>query len=111
LIPAQYQLTETRTRDYSQRTAWNVRDSDGTAIFSCSPSLSGGSALTLKFAEDLSRPVIHVHAGLGIENAGKKLRDFVQQHAIKTLNIAGPRQSHEPDVAVFVEQVLSLAFV
>ena len=43
LIPAQYQLIETPNRDYSQRTAWNVRDSDGTVIFSFGPSLSGGS--------------------------------------------------------------------
>jgi len=111
IIPAQYKLVETPLRDYSQRTAWNVRDSDGTAIFSCSPSLSGGSALTLKTAKDLSRPVIHVHAGLGLESAGKKLRDFVQQHGVKTLNVAGPRQSHEPDVAAFVGQVFSLAFI
>jgi hypothetical protein len=110
IIPARCQLAETPVRDYSQRTAWNVRDSDGTVIFSCSPSLSGGSALTQQIAKDLSRPMIHVHAGLGIENAGRKLQDFVQQHGIKILNIAGPRASHEPDVAAFVEQVLSLAF-
>jgi hypothetical protein len=111
IIPAQYRLVETPLRDYSQRTTWNVRDSDGTVIFSCNPSLYGGSALTQKITADLSRPVIHVHAGLGIQSAGKKLRDFVQQHGIKALNIAGPRESHEPDVAAFVEQLLSLAFI
>ncbi len=110
-VPARYQLTEAPFRDYTQRTMRNVRDSDGTAIFSCHPSLSGGSALTQKTAQDLSRPMIHVHAGLGIENAGKTLRDFVQRHGIRILNIAGPRASHEPDVAAFVGQVLSLAFI
>lgn len=110
-IPPHYRLTETPKRDYAQRTAWNVRDSDGTAIFSCSGSLSGGSALTQSIAQDLGRPVLHVHTGLGLENAGIRLQDFVQQHAIQILNIAGPRQSHEPDVVGFVEMALSLAFV
>ena len=111
IIPAQYQLAETPLRDYSQRTAWNVRESDGTAILSCSAFLSGGSALTLKTAQDLSRPVLHVHAGLGLERAGKTLRNFVEQRGIKILNIAGPRQSHEAHVGTLVEQVLSLAFI
>jgi hypothetical protein len=67
--------------------------------------------LTRQIAEDLSRPVIHVHAGMGLKSAGKKLRDFVEQHRVRALNVAGPRQSHEPDVAVFVRQLLSLAFI
>jgi hypothetical protein len=32
-IPPQYQLTETPKSDYVQRTEWNVRDSEGTLIF------------------------------------------------------------------------------
>ena len=40
-IPDQYQLTETPKSDYVQRTEWNVRDSDGTLIFSLSDKLSG----------------------------------------------------------------------
>ena len=111
VIPAEYQLVETPARDYDERTAWNVRDSDGTAIFSCSPALSGGSALTQQLAEDLGRPVIHVHAGWGVERAAEALGNFLRRYDIKTLNIAGPRQSHEPEVGVFVEQVLALAFV
>jgi hypothetical protein len=33
VIPPQYQLTETPSAAYLQRTEWNVRDSDGTVIF------------------------------------------------------------------------------
>ena len=31
-IPDHFQLQETPSRDYPQRTRWNVRDSDGTLI-------------------------------------------------------------------------------
>jgi predicted Rossmann-fold nucleotide-binding protein len=42
-IDAKYQLHETPSADYVQRTEWNVRDSDGTVIFSVGKELSGCS--------------------------------------------------------------------
>jgi len=36
-------LQETPRADYLQRTEWNVRDSDGTVIFTVNATLSGGS--------------------------------------------------------------------
>ena len=42
-IPARYHLAETRSAAYRQRTEWNVRDSEGTVIFTISPVLIGGS--------------------------------------------------------------------
>ena len=41
-IPPQYQLTETPLASYLQRTEWNVRDSDGTVIFTVAAALAGG---------------------------------------------------------------------
>lgn len=37
-VPAKYRLKETPRPTYIQRTEWNVRDSDGTAIFTIRPS-------------------------------------------------------------------------
>jgi hypothetical protein len=31
-----------------------------------------------------------------------KMQEFLRQHDIKVLNVAGPRQSEEPAVAAFV---------
>jgi len=45
-----YELRETPDADYPQRTEWNVRDSDGTVIFSLAPEVTGGSKLTAEFA-------------------------------------------------------------
>ena len=63
-IPAQYLLTETPSSDYLQRTEWNVRDSDGTVIFTLSDRLSGGSKKTLLFAEKHRKPYLHIHPSL-----------------------------------------------
>jgi hypothetical protein len=46
VIPPQYQLTETPSASYLQRTEWNVRDSDGTVIFTMAAKLNGGSKRT-----------------------------------------------------------------
>ena len=45
-IPAQYRLQESQSKNYLQRTEWNVRDTDGTVIFTMEPHLSGGSKRT-----------------------------------------------------------------
>ncbi|PSQ85488.1 MAG: molybdenum cofactor carrier, partial [Bacteroidetes bacterium QH_2_63_10] len=45
-IPDRYPLEETPSEAYEQRTAWNVRDSDGTLIIT-DGSLEGGTALTM----------------------------------------------------------------
>jgi hypothetical protein len=43
VIRPQYVLKESSSANYVQRTEWNVRDSDGTVIFSLAEHLSGGS--------------------------------------------------------------------
>ena len=42
-LGSKYLLKETPTSDYPQRTEWNVRDWDGTVIFSLARALTGGS--------------------------------------------------------------------
>jgi hypothetical protein len=96
-IPPQYLLSETPSANYLQRTEWNVRDSDGTLIFTLDAKLTGGSLKTAMFAEKHRKPCLHV------------LR-FVTDNGIQVLNIAGTRGSKEPYVGKFVEKVLEEAF-
>lgn len=110
IIPVDYNLQETLSDDYAVRTAWNVRDADATVIFSLGAKIRGGTALTAKVARAKRKPVIHVHAALGIEEAATRIRAFVHQYSVKVLNIAGPRASAEPDVGTFVTSVLDAAF-
>jgi hypothetical protein len=49
-IPSRYALRETASRTYIERTEWNVRDSDGTVIFTIEERLVAGPLRTLEFA-------------------------------------------------------------
>jgi len=105
-----YELRETPEHEYAQRMEWNVRDSDGTVIFSVTPELTGGSKLTAELARELGKPCLHLSQVRDGLNAGKCLLYFVSEHHIRVLNVAGPRASNEPAVAKFVIEVLEALF-
>jgi hypothetical protein len=98
-----YLLRETPSRDYAQRTRWNVRDSDGTLILSRSTDLSGGSAYTARCAERLGRPWQHVHPAA---DSASVIVAFLEEHRIRTLNIAGPRLSTDAGIYEYAYAVL-----
>ena len=107
-LAARYELRETPGDDHAQRTEWNVRDSDGTVIFSLAAELAGGSAHTASCAQRLGRPWLHLTPAA--PHPARQLREFVAAHALTTLNVAGPRASEEPGVGAFVRRVLADAF-
>ena|SRR5688572_30309448 len=109
-IDHRYNLAETASEDYSQRTEWNVRDSDGTAVLSIRKELQGGSLLTVEIASRYDRPVIHIRAQDERSDHARELRSFIANFHISVLNIAGPRASEEPGVYQFVSSVLDQAF-
>ena len=106
-IDDRYQLVELPSASYPTRTKRNVRESDGTAIFSLAPQLSGGSALTLAYARSVKKPVIHLHASDegGVDPAAQ-LKDFITSNRVGMLNVAGPRESKVPGVYDFTLAVL-----
>ena len=110
-IELQYQLTETPSRRYEKRTKWNIRDSDATVVLSIAAELSGGSALTVELAERLGKPCLHIARDSDAEVAdhAARLLEFVSDHRVSRLNIAGPRASQEPEIAAFVHDVLRAA--
>jgi hypothetical protein len=109
VIDRRYNLVETPSEDYSQRTEWNVRDSNGTAVFSIRKELRGGSLLTIEIASRRNKPVIHLPAQDERTNHARELRSFIVKFGISVLNIAGPRESEEPGVYQFVSSVLDQA--
>jgi hypothetical protein len=109
-LPARYRLRETPGFEYAQRTIWNVRDSDGTVIFSLAAELTGGSQFTAEAAREWGRPCLHLPARLGEEEAVRRLRRFLETHRLQRLNVAGPRASNEPLVGAWVQKVLSGAW-
>ncbi len=94
-IPARYPLVETPSADYTQRTEWNVREGDGTLILTRGAP-SGGTAFTLELARRLGRPALVLDLAERPDPAAA--RAFCADHAIGTLNVAGPRESGAPGI-------------
>ena len=88
-------LRETPSADPAQRTEWNVRDSDGTLLLVTSAP-SPGTELTHDVARRLGRPVHRWH--LDAPQDGDAFRHWLRTHNIRTLNVAGPRESESPGV-------------
>ena len=107
VIPDRYALQETDSANYLIRTEQNVIDSDGTAVFSIKPLLSGGSKKTSEFARKHGKPLLHLHPG--IETPGQELAAFIRTNGIKVLNVAGSRLSGEPWIAEFIVAALKAA--
>src|SRR4051812_36868651 len=59
-IPSHYLLRETPSSHYSQRTEWNIRDSDATVVFSIKTRITGGTRLTYELAERLGKPLLYL---------------------------------------------------
>lgn len=107
-IPARYQLQETPSPGYLQRTEWNVRDSDGTVVFTLAAEATGGSLRTIGFAKKHGKPCLHISSAC--YRAPLILQRFAAEHRINILNVAGSRESKEPGIHAWVMQVLEDAF-
>ena len=109
-LDPRYELRETPSASYAERTEWNVRDSDATAIFTLKRELTGGTKLTAEFAAASGKPLVHLSADdLGPLEAAVKLKQFLAEHGVARLNIAGPRASQEPGIGDYVDAVLTIA--
>lgn len=111
IIGGQYQLVETPSASYLQRTEWNVRDSDATVIFTIAATLTGGSKRTAEFAAKHSKPFLHLpRSSPSTTNPALILQHFVKENGVRVLNVAGTRGSKEPDVWKFAYETLVTAF-
>ncbi len=97
-IPLKYQLIELIDGGYRQRTRRNVKDSDGTLIVNLGE-MDGGTQATQTFAERTGKPymIVQIDAQTKAAAAASVLA-WLQKHAIKTLNVAGPRESKRPGI-------------
>lgn len=96
IIPPHYPLTELTGADYKERTLQNVIDSDGTVIIYFDI-ISGGTEQTLRFCLQQDKPYLPIDATkLSPARSAERIRYFVANNDIKTVNIAGPRASGEP---------------
>jgi hypothetical protein len=78
--------------EYPVRTEQNVLDSDGTLIL-VRGQLQGGTELTYRLARRHGKP--HLLIDLAAKADASALRHWLVAHQIRTLNVAGPRESSE----------------
>ncbi|WP_295447363.1 putative molybdenum carrier protein [uncultured Thiodictyon sp.] len=108
-IPLKYQLIELAEGGYRERTRRNVQDSDGTLIVNLGE-LDGGTLDTRVFAQDLGKPQLVVPLDLGVSaETVAGVVAWLRQHAIKTLNVAGPRESKRPGIHRLTGELLKAA--
>lgn len=94
-IPPLYQLRETPTSAYSERTYQNVVDSDGTLILH-SGILSGGTRLTSRLSSESGLPLTTVDLKAADAGVVAAVVSWLEAEHILVLNVAGPRESsHE----------------
>ncbi len=103
-LDSKYLLTETPSQGYPQRTEWNVLDSDGAINFTLLSVVSGGSLKTRTLAEKHQKPFLHVNQPT--VQPETVMEEFIARHSIRSLNIAGSRESKEPGLYEWVLAIL-----
>lgn len=92
-IDRRYPLKESSSENYEERTLWNVRDSDGTLILTFGRP-TAGTAMTINLARELGKPCFVIDLRKDFKKSG--FRNWIKENKIKTLNVAGPRESNFP---------------
>ena len=110
-VPDRYpNMKETTSADPAARTECNVRDSDGTVVFSHG-AVSGGTELTVQAGGKLRKPMLRLDlATQPAETAARRLLAWSVGERIEVLNVAGPRESEDGDIYAAVRSVLKSAF-
>ena len=111
-IDSSYPLRETPPTTPSERTAWNVRDSDATlAVAAGKP--EGGTALAVLEARRTGKPVliIDVRAGrFAPDVEAVRIKRWLDARKVKSLNVAGPRESEWPGAYDTATDLLNALF-
>lgn len=94
-LASRYPLQETPSGTYSERTHWNVRDSDGTLIL-YRRALSGGTRLTAELAARHRRALLALDLDAAPDPAAA--RAWLDAKGVRVLNVAGPREEKAPGI-------------
>lgn len=100
-------LQETPLADPSQRTEWNVRDSDRLMVLLDDRGLnSSGTELAIRTAHKLEKPLLVV--GLDASDIGPAAAWFFEGRQTQlTICVAGPRESETPGIYAKAKTFLS----
>ena len=106
-ISDKYNLTETSSPDYPMRTAMNVQHSDGTLIITRGHP-EGGTLKTVGICIQRNKPrfIVDLLHKLKVQ----EFAEWVRQNNIRTLNIAGPRESKQSGIGKQTKKALAELF-
>lgn len=105
-LSVKYQLRETESAGYRQRTKLNVQDSDATLIFNVGE-LDGGTLQTLRFAERMGKPHLVVQLDQCVpDESAERITEWLIAGKFNTLNVAGPREEKRPGIYALTLSVL-----
>ena len=92
----------------SQRTEWNVRDSDGTLVLTMGNDVEAdaGTQWTIACARSFGRPLFCCDAS-NLEEV-QRAREWLAEHSIMTLNVAGPSENTAPGIGARAEEFMRL---
>jgi hypothetical protein len=98
-IPDAYKLVETRSAFPIERTRRNVLETDATLVIA-RRRLDAGTRATLRLARALHRQCLHLSVGRGPGDraALARARGWIVARRIRTLKVAGPRESADPGI-------------
>jgi len=97
LVPSSYGLQETPTESYSERTQWNVRDSDGHLVLTWGDPQEG-TKVGVDYAVLTNKPLYIVNMEQISEDEFHNVHEWLRVNSISTLCIGGPRESLRPGV-------------
>jgi len=102
-LAPRYQLRETPSAEYSQRTEWNVRDSDGTLVLTHGAPAEG-TAYTIEVTRKLGKPCLVLD--LTEAPSESAVKAWAGEYKVRVLNVAGPRESKCPGIYKQASQFL-----
>jgi hypothetical protein len=98
-----YGAREVPSAEYPERTRANVRDSDATLWFGTTD--SRGARTTFGACERLGKSCVRVYPGALTRPL--HIAEWIREHKIKVLNVAGNRASGNPGIGARVERSLA----
>jgi hypothetical protein len=105
-VPEKYNLKETKSAEYGQRTILNIVVSNATLILH-SGTIDGGTLLTHEICIKKNKPVLLVNLLKDFRVCQAEIQKFLNKIKPAVLNIAGPRESKSPGIYKKALKVLS----
>lgn len=106
-IPDKYPVQEHPSGSYPIRTEANIKDSDGTLIFTYGKP-SGGTGKAVEYTDQHRKPIYIIDLEFDPINVDpKKVWEWGCEKEVFTLNVAGPRESKQPGIQTMVKGIMT----